>query len=338
VSEISSRQVLVFTAPAVVEVSREPLPGLEPGEVLVRTLLSAISAGTELMIFRGLAPAAMPADASLPSLTGTLAFPLKYGYASVGRILQVGAGVDPSLRDTLVFAFQPHQTHFVAPVAETIPLPANLPLERAVFLPSVETAVNLVDGRPLAGKVVVFSQGVMSLLPTALLAAAPGGVDHLDRHARRRLASWPSARPILDPADPETPARLTRALSDPTHPGADLAFEVSGDPAVLDQALRATGFDGRVVIGSWYGEKRATLDLGGAFHRSRIRVISSQVSTIAPELDDGPGAPPGLCPVCSRKSNGLDLASPALRTPPALSSARRASGTSHPGRLFIRFA
>ena len=287
-SEIASRRVLVFTAPGVVEVRLEPLPGPESGEVLVRTLLSAISAGTELMIYRGLAPAAMPADASLPSLTGTLAFPLKYGYASVGRILQVGPGVHPSLRDTLVFAFQPHQTHFIAPVAETIPLPAHLPLERAVFLPSAETAVNLVhDGRPLAGeKVVVFGQGVVGLLTTALLAAMPlAALITLDRHARRRQASVAlGAHLSLDPDDAETPGRLTRALADSTHPGADLAFEVSGDPAVLDQALRTTGFDGRVIIGSWYGEKRASLDLGGAFHRSRIQVLSSQVSTIAPAL------------------------------------------------------
>lgn len=287
-SELPSRQVLVFTAPTVVEVRREPLTGPEPGEVLVRTLLSAISAGTELMIYRGLAPAAMPADASLPSLSGTLAFPLKYGYASVGRILQVGGGVDPSLRDTLVFAFQPHQTHFVAPVTETIPLPADLPLERAVFLPGAETAVNLVhDGRPLAGeRVVVFGQGVVGLLTTALLAAMPlAALVTLDRHVRRRQASVAlGAHVSLDPDDAETPGRLTRALADPTHPGADLAFEVSGDPAVLDQALRATGFDGRVIIGSWYGEKRASLDLGGAFHRSRIQVLSSQVSTLAPEL------------------------------------------------------
>jgi len=287
-SEITSRQVLVFTAAAVVEVRPEPLARPGPGEVLVRTLLSAISAGTELMIYRGLAPPAMPADASLPSLTGTLAYPLKYGYASVGRILQVGSGVDPSLRDTLVFAFQPHQTHFLAPVAETIPLPADLPLERAVFLPSAETAVNLVhDGRPLAGeKVVVFGQGVVGLLTTALLAAMPlAALVTLDRHARRRQASVAlGAHVSFDPDDAETPDRLGRALADPAHPGADLAFEVSGDPAVLDQALRATGFDGRVIIGSWYGEKRTSLDLGGAFHRSRIKVISSQVSTIAPEL------------------------------------------------------
>jgi 2-desacetyl-2-hydroxyethyl bacteriochlorophyllide A dehydrogenase len=240
------------------------------------------------MIYRGLAPAAMPADASLPSLPGTLAFPLKYGYASVGRIVAVGPGVDPARRDTSVFAFQPHQSHFVTPAAEAIPLPADLPLERAVLLPSAETAVNLVhDGRPLAGeKVVVFGQGVVGLLTTALLAAMPlAALVTLDRHARRRRSSLAlGAHLSLDPDAGDTPTRLTQALADPVHPGADLSFEVSGDPAVLNQALGATGFDGRIIIGSWYGEKRAALDLGGEFHRSRIRLISSQVSSLAPEL------------------------------------------------------
>ena len=287
-NDVVSRQALIFSGPATVEVRTEPLAAPGPGEVLVRTLLSAISAGTELLIYRGLAPAAMPADTSLPSLTGTLAFPLKYGYASVGRVVQVGAGVDPLLQDSLVFAFQPHQTHFVAPVAETVPLPADLPLERAVLLPSAETALNLVqDGRPLAGeRVVVFGQGVVGLLTTALLAAMPlAALVTLDRYARRRQASLAlGAHVSLDPDSGDTTTSLPLALSDPVHPGADLAFELSGDPAVLDRALAAVGFAGRIIIGSWYGEKRAPLDLGGAFHRSRIQLVSSQVSTIAPEL------------------------------------------------------
>jgi 2-desacetyl-2-hydroxyethyl bacteriochlorophyllide A dehydrogenase len=279
---------LVFTGPSAVEVRREPVPSPGPGEVLVHTSLSAISAGTELLIYAGLAPAGMPADSSLRSLPGTLTFPLRYGYASVGRIMAVGPGVDPSRRDTFVFAFQPHQTHFVAPAVETIPLPPDLPLERAVLLPSAETALNLVhDGRPLAGeKVAVFGQGVVGLLTTALLAGTPlAALVTLDRHARRRQASLALGAHIsLDPDAAGAASRLTQAFDDPVHPGADLSFEVSGDPAVLDQALQATGFDGRVIIGSWYGEKRAALNLGGDFHRSRIRLISSQVSTIAPEL------------------------------------------------------
>lgn len=288
VSRERSRQALVFTAPSKVEIRAEPVAAPSAGEVLVRTLLSAISAGTELLVYRGLAPASMAVDASLPSLPGKLVFPLKYGYAAVGRIIEIGAGVDPSLQDSVVFSFQPHQTFFTAPVEATIPLPAGVAPERAVLLPSAETAVNLVhDGRPLVGeRVVVFGQGVVGLLTTALLAAIPLEIlVTLDRFALRRQASLAlGAQASLDPAAADAPARLTALLANAEHPGADLAFEVSGDPSVLDEALRATGYDGRIVIGSWYGEKRAALDLGGEFHRSRIRLVSSQVSTLAPEL------------------------------------------------------
>lgn len=284
----ASRQALLFTAPATVEIRQEVLPSPGPGEVLVRTLVSAISAGTELLVLRGQAPAGLTADAGLPSLPGTLTFPLKYGYACVGRIIEAGVGVDRGRVGGAVFAFQPHQTHFVAPVAEMILLPPDMPLERALFLPNTETAVNLVqDGRPVAGeKVVVFGQGVVGLLTTALLAAMPlAALVTLDRHAQRRQASLTlGARLSLNPDDPGTLERLKQMLADPPPPGADLVYELSGEPAVLDQALRLTGFDGRVVVGSWYGEKRAALDLGGEFHRNRILLLSSQVSTIAPVL------------------------------------------------------
>lgn len=287
-TEPAVRRALYFTAPGKIEIRQEGLPSPASGQVLVRTLRSAISAGTEMLIFRGLAPASMPADATLSSLPGTLAFPLKYGYASVGKVIQIGDGVDRSLQGALVFAFQPHQSHFVAAAEETVPLPADMPVERAVFLPSAETAVNLVhDGRPLAGeKVVVFGQGVVGLLTTSLLASMPlSALVTLDRHSRRREASLAlGAQHALDPEDPDCAARLARALADDAHPGSDLTYELTGDPAVLDHALRATGFDGRVVIGSWYGQKRATLDLGGEFHRSRIHLVSSQVSTLAPGL------------------------------------------------------
>lgn len=284
----SVRQALYFTGPSTVELRQEPLAGPADGEVLVRTLASAVSAGTELMILSGRAPAGMPADSGLSSLSGTLAFPLKYGYACVGRVVALGAGVDPSLDGRMVFAFQPHQTHFSAPAAEIVPLPTDMPEERALFLPNVETAVNFVhDGRPLAGeKIVVFGQGIVGLLTAALLAAMrPALLVTLDRFPLRRQASLAfGAHVSLDPAEEGVAAKLAERLADPEYRGADLIYELSGDPSALDDALRATGFDGRVVIGSWYGEKRAPLDLGGEFHRSRIHLISSQVSTLAPAL------------------------------------------------------
>jgi 2-desacetyl-2-hydroxyethyl bacteriochlorophyllide A dehydrogenase len=283
------RRALYFTGPRQVELRQEPMASPGPGEVLVQTLASAISAGTELLIFRGQAPADMPADVRLPALGGTLEFPLKYGYAAVGRVRQAGSGVDSSALGRAIFAFQPHQTHFTIRWDQAQVLADGFTPEEGLFLPNAETAVNLVhDGRPLPGEqVAVFGQGVVGLLTTALLARlALSSLVTLDRHALRRQASLDiGAHHTFDPTLDETPARLLEALQARSdYAGADLTYELSGDPTALDQAIGATGFDGRVVIGSWYGTKPTSLDLGGRFHRSRIRLISSQVSTLAPEL------------------------------------------------------
>ena len=164
-----------------------------------------------------------------------------------------------------------------------MPVPLPLSPEAAAFVPNMETAVNfLMDGQPLIGEqVVVFGQGVVGLLTTALLARLPlTSLVTLDRYPLRRQTSLAlGAHTSLDPAEPQTLARLHALLQQ----GADLTYELSGNPAVLEPAIAATGFSGRVVIGSWYGQKRAEIDLGGRFHRSRMRLISSQVSTLAPE-------------------------------------------------------
>jgi threonine dehydrogenase-like Zn-dependent dehydrogenase len=148
----------------------------------------------------------------------------------------------------------------------------------------METAVNFVqDSAPILGeRVVVFGQGIVGLLTTALLSEFPlASLMTCDCYPLRREASLSlGVYAALDPnqADFREPARKLF----PT--GADLSLELSGSPSALDDAIALTGFGGRVIIGSWYGEKNANLDLGGAFHRSRIRLIASQVSTIAPEL------------------------------------------------------
>jgi len=112
------------------------------------------------------------------------------------------------------------------------------------------------------------------------------GLLTLDRYPNRRLVSESmGAQASLDPTEREIPTKLWSMMPDSlVYSGADLTYEVSGQPAALDQAIAVTGYHGRVIIGSWYGRKRADLDLGGAFHRSRIRLISSQVSSINPEL------------------------------------------------------
>ncbi len=281
---VIARSSLYFTAPRSIEIRQERLPEPGSGEALVQTLVSAISPGTESLIYQGLFPEDLAVDESIPSLEGHFAYPLKYGYSAVGRVVGLGPEVDPAWLGRLVLAFNPHESHFVSPLDSLLPVPAGIDPENAVILPNMETAVNFVlDGGPRIGeRVAVLGQGVVGLLTTALLAQFPlKNLVTLDRHALRRQASLEQgAQTSLDPMDPQSLAHLQEMLAG----GADLCYELTGSPAALDQAIALTGFDGRVIIGSWYGQKRASLDLGGRFHRSRIRLISSQVSSLAPEL------------------------------------------------------
>ena len=283
------RQALYFTAPRQVAVQTETVPPPAFGQVLVRTLISAISPGTELLIYRGQAPADLPADETIATLAGDFHFPLKYGYAVVGRVAELGRGVSRDWQGRLVFAFHPHESLFLATPDELQMLPAYLTPEDAVFFPNMETAVSfLLDGQPLMGEqVAIFGQGIVGLLLTALLSRWPlASLVTLDLHPHRRLLSEElGAQVSLDPSLPESLARLKAYLQGPgPYPGADLVYEISGNPEALDQAIATAGFSGRVVIGSWYGQKRSDLNLGGRFHRSRVRLLSSQVSSIAPEL------------------------------------------------------
>lgn len=278
------RRSLLFTGPRKLDIQTETLPDPESGEATVQTICSAISPGSEMLIYAGLFPKELAVDESIGALAGEFGYPLKYGYAAVGRVVQIGPGVDSRWLGRLVFAFNPHESHFNTPVDDLQPLPEGLEPQQAVFLPNMETAVNfLMDGKPLIGeRVAVLGQGIVGLLTTALLARFPlGALITLDRfELRRQTALQLGAHASLDPEDGTTASRLAELLPQ----GADLCYELSGSPAALNQAIALTGFAGRIVVGSWYGEKSASLDLGGRFHRSRIQLVSSQVSTLAPEF------------------------------------------------------
>ena len=283
------RRALHFTAPRQVAWRRETIPAPAFGQVLVKTVISAISPGTEILIYRGQAPHDMARDDTIAALAGDFSFPLKYGYAVVGQVVSLGPGVDPEWQGRLVFAFHPHESHFLATPDELQMLPISLAAEDAVFFPNMETAVTfLLDGQPLMGEqVAIFGQGIVGLLLTALLARWPlSSLVTLDLYPKRRLLSEDlGAHLSLDPGAPDAQERLLGHLQGAgPYPGADLTYEISGNPDALNQAIAATGFSGRVVIGSWYGSKRSDLNLGGRFHRSRVRLIGSQVSSIPPEL------------------------------------------------------
>lgn len=272
---MQTAKTLFFTAPRKVEVRETPLPPLKADEALVETICSAISAGTEMLVYRGQFPQLSDAHDTLSS---GLKYPLAYGYACVGRIRDVGELVDRAMVGRLVLAFHPHASAFILPHSSLIPIPSFLSPGNACFLPNMETAVNLVqDGAPIVGeRVLVLGQGVVGLLTAALLSEFPlerlAVVDQYE--LRRKVLRFEGNKLKVDRF-----STFNFQLST-----FDLTFELSGSPSALNDAIALTTFSGRVVIGSWYGQKRAEIDLGGAFHRSRIKLISSQVSTISPEL------------------------------------------------------
>lgn len=277
------RSSLYFVGERQLELREEPLLAPGSGQVLVETRLSAISPGTEMLIYRNQFPDAIQADDTIEALNGNLAYPLKYGYSVVGEVIEVGKDVPPDWIGERVFVFHPHESAFVTNLDQLIPIPEDIPDEEAVFLPNMETAVNFImDGNPRMGeKAAVFGQGIVGLLTTALLAVHPlAELVTFDRFASRRDTSIElGATQSLDPgAIPED------LFQEGVYAGADLIFELSGAPEALNAAIGLAGFDSRIVIGSWYGSKRAELDLGGVFHRKRIRMVSSQVSTLSPSL------------------------------------------------------
>jgi 2-desacetyl-2-hydroxyethyl bacteriochlorophyllide A dehydrogenase len=279
-----ARQTVTFIGPCQAEVHQESLPAPAPGEMLVKTSYSAISSGTEMLVYRGQFPGGVTLDASIPALQGEFHFPICYGYAAVGCVKQVGEGLPESWLERQVFSFQPHTTYFIGTPETVIPLPPGMSPEAACLLPNMETAVNLVqDGAPLLGEdVLVCGQGMVGLLTAALLMQFPlRSLVTVDPYPSRRRASLDlGVTACLNPTSADFRESLRAYFPD----GADLSFELSGAPPALNDAIAATRFSGRVVIGSWYGNKPVSLDLGGVFHRSRIRLISSQVSSLAPEL------------------------------------------------------
>jgi 2-desacetyl-2-hydroxyethyl bacteriochlorophyllide A dehydrogenase len=278
---------VIIPAPGSIEIQQTSLPDVGPEHVGIHTLVSGISPGTELLAYRGELPEADPDDAELDPHAGGGGYPMSTGYCSVGVVTSVGDRVDPSWRGRRVFGFLPHGTGAVVDPDSLIPLPDSLPEDLATFIPNLETAIGLVmDARPVLGeRVVVIGQGIVGLLVTRLLARYPLGLlATLDRIPGRRARSTASGAELaLDPASATDRASLREAL-ETDQPGADLVIELSGNPAALNDAIQFAGYGGRIVAGSWYGSKSAPIDLGGRFHRNRISLISSQVSTVAPDL------------------------------------------------------
>jgi threonine dehydrogenase-like Zn-dependent dehydrogenase len=273
------RQSLWFEGHERVSVREEPVEPPGRHEVLLQTFVSAISPGTEMLFYRGDLEEGTEVDAALEGYRRRLAYPLPYGYASVGRIACTGPGADPALVGRLAFAFMPHASTIRLPVERLLLVPEGIEPDDAAFLATAETSVNLVlDSSPLLGeRAGVFGLGVIGLLTIGLLARFPlARLTGWDPLALRRKAAAGFGVQAADPVTSPAP-RGTE----------DFAVEVSGSAEGFRLALAACRFSGRLVVGSWYGtgSPRAVVDgFDTAFHRNRVRIIPSQVSTIDPAL------------------------------------------------------
>lgn len=282
-------QQLWFESPRDIRVKTTSLPALSVNELLVRVNYSAVSAGTEMLVYRGQIPAEMALDETISALQNGPNYPMQYGYACVGQVTEIGADVDARWLGRRVFAFQPHASHFITSADNLIEIPADISLAAALFLPNMETAINLVqDGAPALGeRVVVLGQGIVGLLLSALLAQYPlAQLYAVDGFAERReRALQLGVTQVFDAFSNADLRDLQQLLDTDIKPtGADLLFEVSGAPAALNLAISCSGYASRIVIGSWYGNKSAPVMLGGAAHRNRLKFITSQVSRIDPSL------------------------------------------------------
>ncbi|MBT9372256.1 zinc-binding alcohol dehydrogenase [Rhizobium sp. CSW-27] len=267
-------RALWFEAPGKAVLRQEPLTFDRPaggeadcmrGPVLVRALYSGISRGTEATVFHGLVPDSEHERMRGPHMGGAFPFPVKYGYAMVGRVEE---GPAPLLGRP-VFVLHPHQDLFSVPAEAVVPLPPDLPPERAVLAANMETALNIVwDALIQPGdRVAVFGAGVVGAL-TARLAASIAGTEVLliDRDLER--ASLAAA------------LGLDFSLADHVEGEFDVVVNASGSGAALSRAIDLAGPEARLVEASWYGARSATLPLGGAFHSRRLAIVSSQVGSI----------------------------------------------------------
>ena len=249
------------------EILSADLPPRQDGEVLVRTLYTGVSRGTESLIFKGEVPSSQYKSMRAPFQEGAFPGPVKYGYINVGRVEE---GPE-NLRGRAVFCLYPHQDLFCVPANAVMPVPDGVPVARAVLAANMQTAINAVwDASPSVGdRIVVVGAGLVGLLVAWLCRQIPGAsVSVID----------------IDPGRESFASAL--ALSFSTEPSgsadADLVLHASGSAAGLASALSVAGMEATIVDLSWYGSTQVTLSLGEAFHTRRLAVKSSQVSNLPP--------------------------------------------------------
>ena len=263
---ITARQFWIAT-PGQGELRRSAVSSRQDHDVLVRALYSGISRGTESLVFRGEVPPSQYQTMRAPFQEGEFPGPVKYGYSSVGEVIE---GPDGLVGHT-VFCLHPHQDWYVVPATAVTAVPEQVPAGRAVLAANMETAINAVwDAGPLVGdRIVVIGAGVVGLLIGWLCRQTAGAeVTLVDVNPSRATAARDLDLPFL--------------TEPPDAADADLVIHASGRPEGLEAALAVAGVEATIVEVSWYGSRSVPLPLGEAFHARRVTIRSSQVGRLSP--------------------------------------------------------
>ncbi|HET7855177.1 MAG TPA: zinc-binding alcohol dehydrogenase [Gaiellaceae bacterium] len=269
----SQARAVQFVAPYRVELADVAVPKPRPGEILVRAEFSGISGGTEMLAYRGELDSNVPKDEALSALSGSFEYPFTYGYSAVGTVEASGSDVGEGER---VFAFHPHQSRFVVPVTDVVPLDEHDPRAATLF-PLVETAlqISLDAGIRYSEVAAVLGLGPVGILTAILLIRSGARVLASDPKPWRREAARACG---VEAVRPDALRDAVRAASGER--GADVIVEATGNPDALGESLGLLATEGVALVASWYGAKPVTLPLGADFHRRRLEIRSSQVSTV----------------------------------------------------------
>ena len=284
-------KTVVFTAPRQVGIIDMPDPPVGPGQVLTKTLYSGISHGTEMAIYRGIAPFYdkrfdRATRLFLADGASDWHYPTPTGYENVGEVIQLGEGVTDLQVGNRVFTYSGHQTHVVVDAREAHRLPQDMPPEHGLFIALAGVAYNaILDARILLGEtVVIYGLGVIGQLLVQLSrwsgAAQVIGVDLVEKrlaHARRLGADI-----AINPSSTPDVALQVRQMTE--NRGADVVIDCTGSATALNQAIRTVGFQGTVVVVSFLAGEARGLYLGDEFHHNRLRLVSSQAAGVNPEL------------------------------------------------------
>ncbi|MCQ4162255.1 dehydrogenase [Roseomonas sp. GC11] len=257
------------TAPGVGEIRALDLPPLAPGALRVRATASGVSRGTERLVLQGRVPPSQFAAMRAPLQKGDFPFPVQYGYAAVGVVVE-----GPAERlGQRVFCLHPHQDVFDAPAAMAVPVPDAVPDHRAVLAANMETALNIAwDAEPRLGeRILVIGAGVVGLLVAALLARLPGAVVTV-------LDTDPARRPVAEALG----CRFATPEDSPAEQ--ELIIHASASAAGLRHALAHAAFEARILEASWFGDAAIALPLGEAFHAKRLVLRSTQVGAVSPAM------------------------------------------------------